>query len=285
MNTKYLEDLSKLNDELQLLELETDSPVCLAEMAIPIVFGVLEMLKSDIKNNGFPSIEEEIHFFKHVKPLFLSKLIYYNRIYKIETRKPQCGKKMLRKYFRKEQKRINLYFEDNLDFHKYVKSSDNCQDRKYFTRGKFDIKQCLNSSYFSSDMHFNTSHDNKSATILSNELILIFLESSISQLKHSKRIDLLARKEEFVPKNTLSWTAKKVALIELIYALFIDGAFNNGNADLTEIVKAFEIAFQIDLGNFSRTFSEIKSRKMSRIKYLEVLTEKLISKMDESDDF
>ena len=54
MNTKYLEYLSKLNDELQLLELETDSPVSLAEMAIQIVFSVLETLKTYIKNHYCP---------------------------------------------------------------------------------------------------------------------------------------------------------------------------------------------------------------------------------------
>ena len=285
MNTNYLEDLSKLNDVLQLLELETDCPVKLAEMAIPIIFNALEKLKGDVVTNDFNSVEEEIHFFKHVKPLFLSKLIYYNRIFKIEKRKPQCGKKVLSKYFRKEQKRINLYFEDNLDFHKYIKCSDTCQDRKFFTRGVFDVKQCLNSSYFSSDFRFNTSHDNKAATILSNELILIYLESSIGLLKKFNCIDLISKKAECVPKVGIIWTGKKVALIELIYALFIDGAFNNGNADLNEIVKAFEIAFQIDLGNFSRTFSEIKARKMNRIKYMEVLADKLSAKMDESDDF
>ena len=96
---------------------------------------------------------------------------------------------------------------------------------------------------------------------------------------------MISKKAECAPKVGIIWTGKKVALIELIYALFIDGAFNNGNADLNEIVKAFEIAFQIDLGNFSRTFSEIKARKMNRIKYMEVLTDKLSAKMDESDDF
>ena len=115
--------------------------------------------------------------------------------------------------------------------------------------------------------------------------VLIYFESSTYQLKKCNCVDLLTKKTECTPKGGIIWTGKKVALIELIYALFIDGAYNNGNADLTDIVKSFEIAFQIDLGNFSRTFSEIKARKMNRIKYMEVLTDKLSAKMDESDDF
>ncbi len=46
-------------------------------------------------------IEEESHFFKKVKPNIVSKLIYYNAIYKIETKKPYGGDKASKKVFRK----------------------------------------------------------------------------------------------------------------------------------------------------------------------------------------
>ena len=36
----------------------------------------------------FRNAGEEIHFFKDIKPQFVSKLIYYNEVYNIETNKP-----------------------------------------------------------------------------------------------------------------------------------------------------------------------------------------------------
>ena len=47
-------------------------------------------------------LDAEIDFFKKTKPKFVSKLIYYNEIYKIETRKPYGGERVLRKYLQKQ---------------------------------------------------------------------------------------------------------------------------------------------------------------------------------------
>jgi hypothetical protein len=85
------------------------------------------------------------------------------------------------------------------------------------------------------------------------------------------------------PKSNLKWTAPKAAIIELLYAFHADGCFNNGNANITQIATAFESAFNIELGQFSRTFLEINARKTGRTKYLDSLKEKLLKRMDEVD--
>ncbi|WP_417943625.1 RteC domain-containing protein [Flagellimonas abyssi] len=36
----------------------------------------------------FPSKEDEIYFFKHVKPQIFSKLIYYIKLFNIESKRP-----------------------------------------------------------------------------------------------------------------------------------------------------------------------------------------------------
>jgi len=62
----------------------------------------------------------------------------------------------------------------------------------------------------------------------------------------------------------LNWTASKTALTELIYALYSHGVFHNGNTDIKLIAKAFEDAFNIDLGNFYHTFMELKAHWQSQ---------------------
>jgi len=44
--------------------------------------------KEDIINEGFKTIEDEILFFKQMKPTVLGKLIYYNKVFRIETACP-----------------------------------------------------------------------------------------------------------------------------------------------------------------------------------------------------
>jgi hypothetical protein len=50
------------------------------------------------------------------------------------------------------------------------------------------------------------------------------------------------------------------------------------------IAKAFEDAFNIELGDFYHTFMELKARKINRTKFLDNLCEALIKKMDEQDE-
>lgn len=73
-------------------------------------------------------------------------------------------------------------------------------------------------------------------------------------------------------------------MIELIYALYSQGVFDNGNADIKVIAKTFERTFNLDLGDFYHTFMELKSRKINSTKFLDSLRDALIRKMDEQDE-
>ncbi|VTP91500.1 RteC domain-containing protein [Sphingobacterium daejeonense] len=221
---------------------------------------------------GFKNIDEEIHFFKYQKPVIVSKLIYYNAIYKIETRRPY-GNKRIKKYFAKELKKLKRFFDNNIDFYKYYRSNNSFVDEKFFVRGKHDIRLWLDTFYFEADHRFSTSHDYKVAKIIANDLIQVYLEDRLNNINVKKSSD-----------NSLKWTASKTALTELIYALYSHGVFNGGNTDIKLIAKGFEDAFNIELGDFYHTFMELKARKINRTKFLDSLCEALIKKMDEQDE-
>ena len=82
----------------------------------------------------------------------------------------------------------------------------------------------------------------------------------------------------------LKWTGSKVGLIELIYALHTVGVFNHGSSDIREIAKGLSCAFDMDIGQFHRTFHEISNRKSDRTKFLNALKESLINRMDQTDE-
>lgn len=272
MNRFYNETLSKLETAINELEIEANCSIQRIEAVIQIILECLSEVKERVLKRGFKNIDEEIHFFKYQKPAILSKLIYYNAIYKIETKKPY-GAKPIRKYLNKELKKLKRFFDNNLDFYKYYRSKNSFLDEKYFVRGKHDIKLSLDTFYFEADHSFSTSHDYKVAKILANDMIQVYLENQLSISTQKKLYDT----------TSLSWTVSKTALTELIYALHASGAFNNGNADIKVIAKVFESMFNIDLGDFYHTYLELKSRKISRTKFLDSLRDTLIKKMDEED--
>lgn len=274
MNEYTERAILELDSKLELITYKTESPLQLAEESINIVLSVLNELRGIMKTTDFLNESAEIHFFKVLKPNILSRLIYYNAIYKIESKKPHKSINKTEKYLKEELLKIKLFFQDNHEFYKYHITNSTYLDHKYFVRQRHDIKLILDAFYFESDQAFSTSHDYKLAEILSNELIRDYLEGQLLFFVSSAFIP---------PRLSLKWTANKTALIELIYALNAQSVFNNGNGDIKLIAKYFEHAFNIDLGDFYHTFLEIKSRKINRTKFIDSLRESLIKKMDEQD--
>jgi hypothetical protein len=103
-----------------------------------------------------------------------------------------------------------------------------------------------------------------------------------------KNIDRLEKLREnfirdiFQPYDSgLVFTAPKVYLNELGYAMKAHGSFNNGNAPVSKILGALGKMANVDLGNTSRTFQQILSRKMGYTKYLDSLKLSLHERIDD----
>ncbi|TDQ10211.1 RteC domain-containing protein [Pedobacter metabolipauper] len=276
MNIYYNELIQKIDQHVAYLTFELDNPLLLSESLIEFIVNEIAKLKLHVLKEGFASIEDEIDFFKKLKPNIIAKLIYYNAIYKIETKRPHGCDKLKKKYLNKELSKLKRFFESNLEFYKYYRTNSTYLDIKYFVRGKHDIKLCLDTYYFESDHSFSTSHDYKVAKIIANDLIQFYLEDQKKNLS-SKRNN---------PKSAsvINWTASKTALIELIYALHSKAVIDYGNSNIKVITKAFATLFDIDLGDFYHTYLELRNRKNNRTKFLDSLRDSLIKKMDDLDE-
>lgn len=272
---------NELEEQLNFINLETDDSIKKAEMSIGVIEAVLTNLKSFIVKYKFQNQSEEIRFFKEIKPKFLSKLIFCITIYNIETKRPNGGDKVIKRYIANELDKLKRYFDDNLEFYKYYRTNSNYLDHKYFVRKKHDIHLSLETFYFETDPKFSTSHDFKVSRILANDLIQVYLEDAILSVE---RKDSSSNKTQTLPKIKLSWSDNKTDLIELIYALHSQGVFDNGKADLKEIAAYFEAVFNVDLGDYYRTYHQLRLRKNNPTKYLDILKEKLRKRISESED-
>jgi hypothetical protein len=271
--------MSELQQHLDKIHSETTEPLEYGEQGIKASIAFLEKLKTKFITHKFQDKWEEIEFFRNCKPQLASKLIYYNEIYTIASNKPIGSKKAIRNYYKSELDKLETFFNENIEFYRYYRTGNKTLDIKYFLRGKYDLKLTLDSFYFQADQRFSTSHDYKVAKILANDAIKIFIETEMLKLSTKPRNVTLP-----ASLTLHKWTGSKVALIELIYALHAEGVFNNGNTELKELVKSFESAFNIELGQFNRVFLEIRARKSERTKFLNALKDKLIFRMDYADE-
>ncbi len=280
MSSKINNLLTNLNDQLNFIDLEIDNQSTRCEKAIEIILKTIDSLRGVLLKTKFKTDAEEIKFFKEIKPQFTSKLIYYNTIFKIEMKRPNGGSRIVKKYYNNELVKLKAFFDNELEFYKYYRSGSTYLDHKYFLRSKFDIKMSLSSYYFEADTNFSTSHDYKVAKILANDLIQLYLENNLVLIGNKDNGEKSQRK----PNLKMIWTSPKVALIELVYALHTEGVFNNGAADLKDIAEYFEHIFEIDLGQYRRTFLEIRTRKADRAKFLTTLNKGLLKRMEDTDE-
>lgn len=271
--------LSELENQLQFIEQENDVILKRSELSFLVCKKAIEQLKSFILKYKFRTTSEEIKFFKEIKPQFTSKLIYHLTLYNIETKKPNGGNKIVKKYLTKELDKLKSYFDYNLDFYKYYRAGASYLDHTYFVRDKYDIKLTLDGYIFENDTRFSTTHDFKVAKILAHDLLQVYIED---ELVYLERKDTNQNPQD-APKSKLTWQESKTSLIELIYALQSHGAFGN-QADIKEIAAYFEYAFNIDLGDYYRTYLEIRIRKTGRTKFLSLLQETLTKRMDQADE-
>ena len=110
------------------------------------------------------------------------------------------------------------------------------------------------------------------------ELIKVYLDYELAKLEDRPlpgQIPVNASQKQ-------KWTAPKVYLIELIYAFHMEGVFNNGASELKEIVAYLEAAFDVQLGNYYRTFIEICTCKSEKTRFLDILRERLSKRMDDA---
>lgn len=226
------------------------------------------------------NIEEEIVFFKEMKPEVLGLLLYFNKIHNIELKRPIGSNETQSEYYDKELKSLTYFFERNLDFHQYYRANSTHLDEIYFVRGKSNPELCVDSAQYILDPLFSTGYDYKVAKIICNEMLRIYLNKK----KHSlEKLVTIKKKRESLPANNLKWTGSKADATELGYAIRDSGAINYGNVDIKEIMNFIEVNFDIDLGDYYRTYVALKSRKKDRTPFLNRLIESLIRRMEKDD--
>lgn len=271
----------ELKKELSKINSSTDNILENLWESSSIILKYIYRLKTFLNNYNFQNNAEEINFFKNIKPKFLTKLIYFQKVYKIQFHLPLGHSDTAKSYYLKELETINDFFKNNIEFYSYYRSRANSLDEIYFKRKEPDSWLLLNFEDYETDMLFTTIYDQKLAKILAFKLVSEFLKTSISKLEIKKES---AEEDKLKKKNQINWTGPKVALVELLYALQSSGSFNNGTIDLKELATHLELYFNVDLGNYYRIFQDMRIRKINRTTFLDLLKGRLIQRMDEADE-
>ncbi len=245
-----------------------------------IILNSISKLKAFVLDREFTSKEEEINFFKRLKPKFYSKLIYHQKVISIQSHLPLAPLNGIKNYYLDELRKINDYISSNQELVTYYRSQATSFDEIYFLRKQPGSWLLMSSEDFDVDLNFTTIYDHWISKIMAFELVSEFIKSMLAKLDIHQ--DLSGGEKSLTMAN-VNWTGSKVALVELLYALQSAGSCNNGNIDLKQLASHLENLFNIDLGNYYRVFQEMRIRRISRTTFLDHLKERLVQRMDEAD--
>ena len=236
-------------------------------------------LRSYVSNSRFKKPSEEIYFFKCVKPVPTGDMIYYTMVKEFEYKFPKADRAFQKKCIKRKIKSVHKFYKRNHGFVAYIEENRTHFDSLYFTRNKHLTIASVDIQGYYHVPEFSCPYDWLLAKMRSHKLFLVFLQ---------KRLHAIESKKDFlispnIEDKNLSWTASRVAITELIYALYHGGCINHGKADLKDIANKMQSAFNFQVGDIYKIYSEIKMRKKSRTKFLDELSTNLITKTNQSE--
>lgn len=274
MKEFFLHLNAALDYQLQTIQAKEQNVLKVCEAALKASRKSLTSLRDELLKTDFVEKEEEIWFFKEAKPSLLSKVIYYDKLYNLELRRPIGREKLVRKYLENEILHLEHNYDSYSEFYLYFRNSLTTNDELYFRRSKhLNCKDVDATMEFDSDPKLSTGYDFKVAKIIAQDMLVAYLNKEIYKLKEASSL----YPSYFGSNSTrLEWTGSKTGLVELIYGLAQAGVFNNGKTDYKEIASHFEKAFNISLGNIYKTFEKIRMRECGPTTFLDSLRTKLI---------
>lgn len=271
MNTAISKLYTELQEDIAFYAEMGTPPANRLSNALKSIRGIMQRLKETIITQGFPSDEEEILFFKSVKPLFVSEQIYLTEYATIFLGKPSLSDGLLEAYYVEELRRLHVFFNRYGFLYQCYKLEASDLDSVLFLRDAGPSGMVLPET--PGDPSFTTSGDHLWAKFMAYERLVSWMEEELRVLRDGGSNDHGAEPQPTGPvggPGGLRWTGESINLVELAYSIWLTGQLNNGQVSITEIVEYLEVVFRIRIGKAHRRWQGIANRKrLGHTKYLD----------------
>lgn len=168
-----------LKEELEQCSKKTSDIKRQIECSFSLCYTYWVTITKTLATYVFPSLEEEIIFFKETKPLFTCEIEYFNLLYHCELFKPCYSKKKCISFFSREKQRLDRFLISENLFYKYYKNGNTHLDEHYFTRTSHVESDILLKSY-NLDLRLISPKDHLVSQIMALEKYTIYIETVLS---------------------------------------------------------------------------------------------------------
>ena len=113
MKEKICDILSEIDLEIDEIDLYGYDIIETSLSMVHRLQTVLSDLRTKIQTYVFPTKEDEILFFKVQKPEILGRLLFFYKIYRIETQCPNGSDEVIKGYISRELDNLTYFFNRN----------------------------------------------------------------------------------------------------------------------------------------------------------------------------
>ena len=271
---KYEITLAALRSSIALLDGESITPLERLRQTLLLTSEKINEVKKEVVQNGFTSTDEEIHFFKLVKPAFYALQLYEVDIYNLTTNVPPGTGEMQKAFYEQELLYVFRLYRTHAFHFQYFRTGARELDAQYFTRDgrPGDIPVLELPDPFPG---FSTPLDYLFAKFMAAERLQHVLIDKLTVLYGHGPV----KSTKSVPK--LNWTGDTINLVELAYGIWLTNQINDGQASMAEITRWLEEIFEVHIGDPNRRWQDIARRKsISPTKYLDLTISEINKRLD-----
>jgi len=222
----------------------SDLSVCdNSEKARECVIKALVEIQEHVAQNNFSNVENEIIYFKRIRPGLAAKVSLVSFMIQYQSFKG-ISEELIEELIHSRRDFFKRIVCENKNHYLMMSRDLANNDAEFFTRNKFPTPANYIGDLVLRNPKALTYHSLLLEVIETDRLIEGFLNKTPEKLNNNQ--------------ITLKWTGSKRELIELMYSLYYLKVFNN--ITIREMTKAFEKLFDIDLGDVYREFHAIKNR-------------------------
>jgi hypothetical protein len=261
----------QLKIDLELILQSNEAMNEKAKKGVSLIKEKLSTIRKRVRETGFETEEDEIYFFRKVKPPIHGYLIFFSILSEIETCKMLMTEDELNTLINKKFSKFRKVMRDNSEFVAYYSQNMTHLDKTYFLRATEIVNVTSHITSVLLDPDFNTVYD----VVLANFYAMQMLQNHLSIPVHLK---------EEIRKvfPDLKWTASKSDFIEFIYGLQASLAVNNGEVEIKELCQAMQSIFQVQIDDPYRIFIDLTQRKIAHMKFIPKMEEGLLRRIKET---
>jgi hypothetical protein len=227
-------------------------------------------LNAMINDYEFSSLEEEINFFKLIKPKLLMEQHYYYHRAQLLQQYVNLSKDSRDEIVTAKLRRIDSYFQVHHEFCTYYELGETDKDEEYFVR--LSSRSKINLDYNLVDKNFNTTCEKGHAVgkMLSKKKLSTYLQKVL----HLDPLHNMSNGLQIIGK--LNFNGTPTELVELIYALKASDLLDDSIVRISEVLSH---VFNISTLQTYKIWQKIKERKIDQTRLMTKMQQSLLKQI------